>query len=266
MPGNGKILAIVGCRLFEDELVHVLINDEKINEIFIVDNEDSKNLLCKLFKKRIKANITTISENDLSKLKALKGYSVLVWVKSMALHQKPDRLREDILTTLKKLEPFVDAVLLFYGLCGNAFKHIEKDAGDFKIPTIILRDEKGQIVDDCIGCAFGGVEEYFNQLRKSAGTFFLTPMWAANWRILFHKVQILPDPNDVEGAKYIFKCVGYKKVVKIDTSLGDEEEFEKQVDEFSKLFEFERGEIKCVPKIVESSYLMAKRAAIGSIL
>jgi hypothetical protein len=257
-----RTLAIVGCRLFEDELVHVLVNDKDIQEVFVVDDKESQELRRKLGRKGMRAKMTTVIESEISNAKRPEGFSILVWVKPMALHQKPEKLREDVLGTLNRLAPVSDSILLFYGLCGNAFRHIEKDTGMSQVPVVILRDAKRQIVDDCIGCVLGGTDEYFDQLRKSHGTFFLTPMWAANWRELFHKVQILPDPNDVEGARYIFKCVGYKKVVKMETGLGEDEEFDSQVEEFSKLFEFERGTVKCTLSVIESSYEEAKKGAL----
>ncbi len=257
-----RTLAIVGCRLFEDELVHLLNEDKDVRTILVVDDQESQDLRLKLSRKGAGAKIVLVKEDQIIQLKRPKGYSVLVWVKPMALHQKPEKLREDVVGTLGKLGEISDSILLFYGLCGNAFRHIERDINASQIPVVILRDAKGQIVDDCIGCVLGGTDEYYNQLRKSAGTFFLTPMWAANWRELFHKVQILPDPNDVEGARYIFKCVGYKKVVKMETGLGDEGEFDRHVEEFSNLFDFEKGTVKCTLSVIVKSYEEAKKGAL----
>lgn len=257
---RGKVVGLVGCRLFEDEVVHVLSQDKDMDRVIIVDDEESRDLERKLLARSM--DVVKIKADELGALSIPPGLTALVWLKPMALHQKPEKLREDILSALGKMGPMCDSVLLFYGLCGNAFRHVEKDTGASNVPVLILRDSKGQIVDDCIGCVLGGTEEYYDQLRKSSGTFFLTPMWAANWRELFHKVQILADPNDIEGAKYVFKCVGYKKVVKMDTGLGDESQFDRQIDEFASLFEFERGRVECSLEVVEQSYLVAKRAAL----
>jgi len=258
------ILGLIGCRLFEDEVVHVISRDKDVDQIILVDDNESRD-----FQRKLKAAssviIITVKEEELSRLSFPSGYTVLVWLKPMALHQKPEKLREDIVSTLSKVGERCDSVLLFYGLCGNAFRHVEKDTSASPVPVVILRDSKGQIVDDCIGCVLGGTDEYLIQLKKSSGTFFLTPMWAANWRELFNKVQILADPNDIEGAKYVFKCVGYKKVVKMDTGLGDEDEFDRQVDEFSRLFEFEKGTVKCTLDVVEKSYQQAKASALKGL-
>jgi hypothetical protein len=261
MPHRSHALGLIGCRLFEDEVVHVISHDEGVDQVILVDDHESKDFESKL-KAASSVRIIKINEEEVSSLSLLPGYSVFIWLKPMALHQKPEKLRDDIISTLHKVGGICDSVLLFYGLCGNAFRHVEKDTSFSKVPVVILRDAKGQIVDDCIGCVLGGTDEYLDQLKKSSGTFFLTPMWAANWRELFNKVQILADPNDIEGAKYVFKCVGYKKVMKMDTGLGDQEEFNRQVDEFSRLFAFERGTVKCTLEVVERSYLRAKASAL----
>jgi hypothetical protein len=265
MGPSSLVMGLIGCRLFEDEVVHVISRDEDLDQVVLVNNDESRDFQRKL-EAASSVHIIKVKEEELSLLSFPSGHTVLVWLKPMALHQKPEKLREDIISTLSKVGEKCDSVLLFYGLCGNAFRHVEKDTISLPVPVVILRDSKGQIVDDCIGCVLGGTDEYLDQLKKSSGTFFLTPMWAANWRELFNKVQILADPNDIEGAKYVFKCVGYKKVVKMDTGLGDEDEFNRQVDEFSRLFEFEKGTVKCTLEVVEQSYLQAKASATKDLL
>lgn len=255
-----KMLGLIGCRLFEDEIAYVLSKDEQVARIWVVKNEESEDLMLKLERAGVKRKARLVEEEKLPDLPQPKALTVIVWLKPMALHSKPEKLNEEVHATITKLEARCGSVLLFYGLCGNAFKHLERDAKSHDVPIVILKDQGDQIVDDCIGTALGGTEEYYQLLKKSSGTFFLTPMWAANWRELFHKVQILPDPNDVEGARYIFQCVGYKRVYKMDTGLGDQEKFDREIDEFARLFEFEKGSVPCTLSVVERSYQMAKDA------
>jgi hypothetical protein len=265
-PKENGTLGIVGCRMFEDEISYIISKDKEISNIFVVENDDSPDLVKKLHSVSLKGAISTINEKDLTSIPKTGKLSVLIWIKPMALHSSPDKLREDILGTLKKMENICNSILLFYGLCGNAFKHITKDTAQCRIPVVILKDVGDKIVDDCIGTVLGGTEEYYQQLKKSSGTFFLTPMWASNWRELFHKVQILPDSNDIEGARYIFQAVGYKKVCKLDTNLGDQERFDKEIDEFAMLFDFEKGSVPCTMEVVEVSYERSKNAMKGTIL
>jgi hypothetical protein len=251
-------LGIISCRLFEDELVHILLRDREIERLFLVENDDSQDLFKKLKQAEPRFEIVLVKEEDLLSITVPEGYSVNLWIKPMALHQKPEELKEEILRSIRIMQEHSKAVLLFYGLCGNAFRKIGKLTEEFSVPVTILRDAQGLIVDDCIGTVLGGTSEYYEQLRKSSGTFFLTPMWAGNWRELFHKVQILADSSDIEGARYIFECVGYKNVIKLDTGLGDQEDFERNIEEFATLFNFKRGVVDCTLSVVERSYDQAK--------
>jgi len=257
---KSAMLGIIGCRLFEDEIAYVLSRDKELRHIWVVKNEESEDLMLKLERAGVRAKADLVKEEELPDLPPPKALSVIVWLKPMALHSKPEKLNEEVHATISKLERRCGSVLLFYGLCGNAFKHLERDAKAHDVPVVILKDQGGEIVDDCIGTVLGGTEEYYQLLKRSSGTFFLTPMWAANWRELFHKVQILPDPNDVEGARYIFQCVGYKRVYKMDTGLGDQDRFDREIDEFARLFDFEKGSVPCTLNVIERSYQLAKQA------
>lgn len=257
MSERQGMMGIIGCKLFEDEVVHLLLRDRDIGTLVVVENEDSKGVLRKVGQGP-GFDIRTVSEEDLGSLEAPDGYSILLWMKPMALHQKPDKLNEDVSASIKRVEGSCKVILLFYGLCGNAFKRIDDLSERSSVPLVILKDAQGQVVDDCIGTVLGGTDEYYQELKRASGTFFLTPMWAENWREMFHKVQILPDPNDIEGARYVFECVGYKNVIKLDTGLGDREKFERDIDEFATLFNFKRGVLECTLRVVEASYDEAK--------
>jgi hypothetical protein len=37
------VLGIIGCRIFEDEIVHVLANDPDIDKVYLIENEENKN-------------------------------------------------------------------------------------------------------------------------------------------------------------------------------------------------------------------------------
>jgi hypothetical protein len=83
-------------------------------------------------------------------------------------------------------------------------------------------------------------------------------MWAANWRNFMHEVQLLRDPNDVEDAKYVFQCMEYTRVVKLQTGLGDGEAYQNQIEEFAAAFGLRIEEVPCTLKVVEQSYQAAK--------
>lgn len=255
---SSRMLGVISCQLFEDELVHLVNRDRDIRAVIVVRNDDSTELLKKLELRPPGCSVMVIGEDEIPSFPMPEGYSLLLWIKPMALHSKPEKLNEEVIDCIGRLEKKCGAILLFYGLCGNAFRKFDAAVERFDVPIIILRDGKGEIVDDCIGTVLGGTDEYYQMLKRSSGTFFLTPMWAEHWRLLFHKVQILPDPNDIEGARYIFQNVGYKKVMKLNTGLGDQERFERNIDEFASIFEFAREDVGCTLKVIEETYDKAK--------
>ncbi len=129
-----------------------------------------------------------------------------------------------------------------------------------------MKEENGEIVDDCIGAVLGGRSRYLEVLKscKGIGTFFLTPMWAANWREMIRTAGLSQDPDDITMSKLVFDCVGYKRVARINTGLTYEKEFEDRVREFSTLFDFEVTDLEGTMKFVESCYAKTKTSVLDA--
>ncbi len=254
-------LGMVGCEIMEDEMVDVLSRDGDIDTILVIDDgkggKESEGFIEKMPRHSPAVDMRVVKPDEIPHI-VTDGYTVIVWMKPMALHQKPEKLHDDVADTLRLLRERCDIVLLFYGLCGNAFKKVKELEDQTQVPLLILRDSQGQVVDDCIGAVLGGTDEYLKQLKEYKGAFFLTPMWGSNWREMLHKVQIMPSEEDIEGARYVFDAVGYDKVVKIDTGLGDEKEFEEKVDEFARIFDFDRKQLRGDLSLVHQTYEKAK--------
>lgn len=262
MNAGVKCIGIVACKMFEDELVEVLSHDKSMTNIYAIKNEELDGFFNKMREKVSRVNLRAISTSDIEYLD-LDPSSAVVWLKPMALHHKPEKLREDVIETLSVMKKKCNVVLLFYGLCGNALKRIDELKMKTGCEIEIIRDGKGEIVDDCIGAVIGGSDEYLKCLRENKGSFFLTPMWASNWREMLHKVQIMSTPDDIEGARIVFQSVGYNKVIKLDTGLGNENEFEKNVRDFANTFGFQRDELKGDLSIIFESYVRARSLVVS---
>jgi hypothetical protein len=262
MNAGVNSIGIVACKMFEDELVEVLSRDKKLLSIYVIRNEEVNGFVKKMMDKCPSIDMKVITTDDIELLD-LDSSSAVVWLKPMALHHKPERLREDLIETLFVLKKKCKVVLLFYGLCGNALKRIDEMKMKTGCEVEIIRDVNGEIVDDCIGAVIGGSDEYLKCLRTNKGSFFLTPMWASNWREMLHKVQIMRTPEDIEGARFVFESVGYNKVVKLDTGLGHEDEFERNVQDFAKTFGFQREELKGDLSIIFRSYVRARSLVLS---
>ncbi|TFG55739.1 MAG: DUF1638 domain-containing protein [Methanomassiliicoccus sp.] len=243
MPHEGR-LAIVGCPVLEDEIVYLLSKDAGLEEVFVVEDDHSRNLLRKLCP--IRSGVQRIKETDIEDLPSSKGRSVLVWMKSMGLHEEPKELGAEVARAVKRLNGKCSVVLLFYGLCGNAFKDMNLLFEGVDTPVVILTDEKGQTVDDCIAVPLGGTDGYLRLLKRYAGVFYMTPAWAENWPDLIDKMDITKgtEMGNLDMLKMLFEMTGYCKVLRIDTGLGDRENFHDHVRKFSKEFNFQELDLE----------------------
>ena len=256
MPHEGR-LAIVGCPILEDEIAYLLSKDAGLEDIFVVEDDHSRNLLRKLCP--IRSGVQRIKETDIEDLPSSKGRSALVWMKSMGLHEEPKELGAEVARAVKRLDGKCSVVLLFYGLCGNAFKDMNLLFEGVDTPVIILTDEEGKTVDDCIAVPLGGTDGYLRLLKRYAGVFYMTPAWAENWRDLINKMDFTKstEEGDMEMLKTLFEMAGYNRVLRIDTGLGDREHFHERVREFSKEFDFKEVDLEpgfVSTKVVENAY------------
>lgn len=118
-------------------------------------------------------------------------------------------------------------------------------------------------MDDCIAAVLGGTDGYLRLLNRYPGVFYLTPAWAENWRALMTKMEITRgiDADDLSMVKWMFDLARYKLALKIQTGLGDQSEFDAGVNEFVKVFGFERGELereRVTLESVDRSYAKAE--------
>lgn len=257
-----NVLGIVGCQVLEDEMAYIVAKDEEVKHVFIIDGTEQKTLANKIRGMAPNIDLKCFKENcDIKDFQfpSLVEMTVIIWLKPIALHQSPELLRGEIIKAINKLEVHARSILLFYGQCGSAFRNLEKISQEAKIPITILRDKDGSAIDDCYGTELGGKEEYRNFLiNQSAPAYILNTMWAANWRRFMQEVQMLRDPNDLEEVKGVFQYMDYKTAVGLNTGLGDQDKFEKQLEEFSNLFGLKKENHKCNLCVVDDSYKYAK--------
>jgi hypothetical protein len=257
-------LGIIGCPILEDEIVHSVQKDRDVTSVYVIENEDSRNLLRKLKLAKVKARIVSVRDDQLDLLPD-DGFGVIVLMKSMALHEDPLVLRKEVAKGVELIGPHCRGIMLFYGLCGNAFKHIHEVEAETGHKLTLLTDEQGRPVDDCIAAVLGGTDGYYSLLKRYPGVFYLTPGWAENWRDLIFKMELTRgvQKGDLSMLKWMFDTAGYKKALRIDTGLGDRSIFEEKVQDFVKEFNFEAATLEkefITLDAVDKSYDRAKRS------
>ena len=258
------VMTIIGCRMFEDEIMHLLENDPEIEKVLVVENEDCSGIMRKMTEAGI-AHTALPLENIPDKFSGKsEGLTLIIYMLELALHAIPENLKKTVYSKVELMAPLSDGVLLFYGLCGNVLGKIEEDFKALDCRVCILKEENGEIVDDCIGAVLGGRGRYLEALKNCSGvgTFFLTPMWAVNWREMIRTAGLSQNPDDIEMSKFVFDYAGYKRVTRVNTGLAYEKDFDARVKEFSTLFEFEVTDLEGTLQLVENCYAKTKASML----
>ncbi len=134
-----------------------------------------------------------------------------------ALHIDSANLKEAVKASVVAMEHTVDVVFLGYGYC-QSLKGIEEE---FEIPVVLPQ------VDDCISLLLTP-ERYAEEIRREAGTWFITPGWAEiNTEMIIKGLQLDrvvkygKDPMDM--AKRLF--THYRRGLIVDTGVEDDIDF-----------------------------------------
>jgi len=183
---------------------------------------------------------------------------VVVRMQRIGLHSDLEHLKGAVSENIRQLSTFSDGILVFYGKCGNSLAGLENEPGNLACPLYFLTDGMGERIDDCIATALGGNENYDRTLAEHQDVaVFMTPMWAANWRITdgSSKSAGLDKSRDMEA---MLKGLKFSKVARIDTGLCFEPGFEDNVDDFAGTFDLERIELSGGTAVVDRCYRQAK--------
>lgn len=264
MP-EGK-LAMMVCPILEDELIYNLETDPDEKNVFLLTNDHIKTIVPKLRKHKI--DYREVSQDDYfsGRFKVPdEGFNVVIWMINLGLHEEPSDLRDEIIRDLYKIDGMVDGVMLYYGLCGQALKGIDDWAKEsIKTPITIFKDKEGRICDDCICVPLGGTDQYYKLLKKYPGIMYLTPAMACSQDEFTSKMEMfkgLPEENRMEMMKMILDMAGYTTAMKVDTGLGDRENYQKECERYVakynfKLIELEPGWVS--NEVADRTYREAK--------
>jgi len=254
------ISAIVSCRIFEDELTHIMKKEKGNNtKVILIETSFSDSIERKFNSEEIEYIKISSEElrDNLGKYDKEKDILILQLIE-FSMEVRPNEVKKEAYKRIQELQDAgADGVMVFYGLCGNVFGEIEKDLSRENCPVRILRDEDGEIADDCICVSLGRRSKYIKILKDTPsgeGTYFLTPMQAAYWREIAYASALTPDPNDDEMLKMVFEYSNYKNVGKVSTGLKYENKFDAIVDDFSKRFDLAIIEYEGTPSMIEKSY------------
>ncbi len=251
------VMNITGCRMFEDEIIDTLSSDKKIDDIIVVDNEECEGIVDKLGKAGFCCKVLPIDKvASVCRSASIGSYVITINILGLSLHADPRYLKDHVYKNVKRIANFSDGIFLFYGLCGNVLKKIERDLEDLPCPVSILKDNEGKIVDDCIGAVVGGRKSFLKIIssfnRKS--TLMMTPMWINNWKEMFVHSGFIENEDDIDMARFVLDSMGYENVVKINTDSEHTKDYHRKINEFAELFQLNVLEVEGSTDIVNNSY------------
>ena len=258
---RGRALAIVGCTVLQEELFHVLRRDPEIDRIVLVERDEGVKVQPRLESALPGKHIVLVKAQDLA-LVAHGGFSIYLVLKTTSLHRDPEELRREVIETAQVLKPYVSSMLLFYGLCRNALRKMRKVSEEVGLPIMILTDPEGFEVDDCFGAVLGGKKKYLEHIKANHGTLFLTTGYAEHWSGKLGSKDMISALQAYEDLRFVFERCGYNKVLRLDTGLGDDKKFQKQVDMLVRTFDMKLEKKECDLSVFEHSYALAKQLAL----
>lgn len=226
------VLGILTCEILELEFASVLAEDPDIAGVTVIDDQHSLGIIEAMEALRLSPK----------RVPMLRGFragrpdrlEVVVRVLELALHNRKSLLQDALVKAAREMGRFSDAILLGYGLCGNALQKPDELLADAGAPIFIPMDEDHP-VDDCVGLIIGGRQCYYREQCKVAGTFFMIPGWTRHWKKLFKKEY---GGFDVEFMRRIFGMSRYERSLVIPNKALTVEQMRANIEEFNRLFGF----------------------------
>jgi hypothetical protein len=246
-----SVLGILTCEILELEFVHLLKSEKEVERITVLQDGRSARLI-KKFESVKTENLTLIADLNAFKPAPDGRLEVLVQVLELALHSRKKSLQEALIDAAVALSSHVDALLLGYGLCGNALEKPAELLSEAGVPIFIPMDEDHP-VDDCVGLLIGGRERYYGEQCKVAGTFFMIPGWTYHWRRMFEQQFGNASP---EIFKEMFKY--YERSLMVTTPTMPLVEMKKNSAEFNAKFGFRTETCKGTLDILHETWNQAK--------
>jgi hypothetical protein len=246
------ILGILTCEILELEFAYLLNSDKDIARITVLENSRSVRMLDELESAETR-NLDRITDLDSFTSDPDNHLEVLVHVLELGLHNRKELLQQGLMEAAREMGSRVDALLLGYGLCGNALEKPDELLSDAGVPIFIPMDEDHP-VDDCVGLLIGGRERYYGEQCQVAGTFFMIPGWTTHWKRMFEQEF---GNLSLEIAKRLFKH--YERSLLISTPNMSLEEMKQNSKAFNELFGLRTEVCKGTLSIFQETWDTAKK-------
>lgn len=246
------VMGVVCCPMVDDNLVYSITNDRDEKSITIVRNGNEGSITRKLDK----AGVTydTIFWQDVVKRTYVPkdGFNILIVMISLGLHARPDVLKSTVEDLTKTMQGVSDTIGFYLGTCGNYGWNIPKwCASNGYKPAFTFCDCNGNVCDDCVGINVAGGPRYMEMEKKYTGYLYVFPAMASNYDDFMNadKSESLKIENSITDEmreelgiehgpdgymRWLLRLGNYEHILKIDTGIGDRENFDKNVSVVAK--------------------------------
>jgi Protein of unknown function (DUF1638) len=228
-----------------------------------LSNIDSKR------KMKLKVISCRVSSRPITKLANVSNHQIDLDFIGKFLHEKPEQLGRILQERINKSsDGFYDAVILGYGLCGNAITGLTAGA----IPLVVPR------VHDCVSMFLGSHDRYMEEFNKESGTFWYFPEYleigASGCSCRWNPIHPLDCPGDQnpsglekkysdDNADYIREEMGswkkrYKRAVLLETGTATSAELEEEIRQESIRNNWEfvkmKGSLRLFEKLINGPW------------
>ena len=247
------VLGIIICPMADDNLVYSLGKDPEEKDIVLIETGYEGQTASKLEKNGIP--FRTVPWADVVSGAAgldSSRFTILIHCTDLGLHSRPDVLKSTVEGIARDFQPYVDGIGFYLGTCGNYEWDIPKWCEEQGLkPGAMFTDENGCLCHDCVGINIAGGPRYKDMQKKYVAHLFVFPAMATNYEDFMEADQadaaateasLTPEMREVLGIepgrdgymRWLFSLGGYEHILKLDTGIGDREEFEKGIQEVAR--------------------------------
>ena len=251
-------LGVVTCQILELEFAHILSSDPEVSEIWVMDDEFSQELTQTLEAHHNIPVHRMKPESVLETDNTTRGV-VMVRVMEVGLHSNISVLKQEVTKAVREIGSKAGAVLLGYGLCGNAFDNLNALFKEIPVPVLLPMDKDGP-VDDCVGLIIGGRENYYAEQCRCAGTMFMNAGFSRYWK----KILPFDVPSKLAHKKddILKRLMGsYTRSLLLPTVVMGEDALRENTREFSRHFGLKTDTQMGTLSLLKTAWSHAKKAA-----
>ena len=254
------VLGLILCPMLEDELLYSLSRDKDIGRIVLLDNEHCGSIRRKMESRGIRFDVVPEKTFDDGKLELDPNiYNIVIKTNSLGLHAEPEELKDHLTLQMISMQTNADVTGLYYGMCCKHGCDVSKWAKEraFK-PIFVFRGDDGEVCDDCVAVAIGGASNYRRFIKRYTGIFFLTPAIANNWKDFImagdlvkglgsvpdETLEMLGIHGQEDFMRWMFEVGHYEFLLKMNTGLDPELDFDSKAEEIGKKLNLKPIEIE----------------------